>query len=28
MSRLHHARRRLRALLAEQGVEGLGEEDL
>ena len=28
MSRLHHARRRLRALLAEQGVQEPGEEDL
>ena len=28
MSRLHHARRRVRALLAEQGVEEPGEEDL
>ena len=28
MSRLHHARRRLRALLAEQGVEESDEEDL
>jgi len=28
MSRLHHARRRLRALLAEQGVDEIGEEDL
>ena len=28
MSRLHHARRRVRTLLAEQGVEESGEEDL
>ncbi len=28
MSRLHHARRRVRALLVEQGVGELGEEDL
>jgi len=28
MSRLHHARRRVRALLAEWGVNGSGEEDL